>query len=325
MQIAKCRSQNASWQRGLMPLRRNILLFHSGALGDFIVTWPLALGLGRVFAQSRVFYVTGAQKGALAEKALRVDCTDVENGWHHLFSAEPELPEPASKLLTGAQWIISFLSGPEDLWARNVRALAPDATVVTIGTIPPAGFSGHVTGHFLQQLKPWPVLEAAMSQMLCSIASRGLGLARGGNGSVVIHPGAGSGTKCWPPEKFMELVGLITASGRRAQVLLGEVELERWPLEQIEAFSRMAEVLRPNSLVELMQCLTGAAAFVGNDSGPGHLAGILGVPTVSIFGPTDPARWKPLGPRVTPVTGELDKIATPMIYEAVQRALSLRT
>jgi ADP-heptose:LPS heptosyltransferase len=161
--------------------------------------------------------------------------------------------------------------------------------------------------------------------MLSSIASRGLWLARRGNGPVVIHPGAGSGTKCWPPEKFMELVGLITASGRRAQVLLGEVELERWPLEQIEAFSRIAEVLPPNSLVELMQCLTGAAAFVGNDSGPGHLAGILGVPTVSVFGPTDPTRWRPLGPCVTPVTGELDKIAASMIYETVQRALSLGT
>lgn len=307
-----------------MPVRRNILLFHSSALGDFIVTWPLALGLGRVFAQSRVFYVTAAQKGLLAEKALRVDSTDVENGWHHLFSAEPELPEPASKLLTGAQWIISFVSGPDDLWARNVRALAPDATVVTLGTIPPVDFSGHVTEHLMQQLKPWPALEATMGQMLSSITSRGLGLARGGNGPVVIHPGAGSGTKCWPPERFAELVGLITASGRRAQVLLGEVELEQWSGEQIDSFSGMAEVHRPNSLVELMQFLTGAAAFVGNDSGPGHLAGILGVPTVSIFGPTDPTRWKPLGPRVTPVTGELDKIAASMIYETVQRALSVR-
>ena len=45
--------------------------------------------------------------------------------------------------------------------------------------------------------------------------------------------------------------------------------------------------------------VTGAGVFVGNDSGPGHLAGILGLPTVSLFGPTAPSRWKPLGPRVT--------------------------
>ena len=59
------------------------------------------------------------------------------------------------------------------------------------------------------------------------------------------------------------------------------------------------EVREPRNAVGLLDCLTGASAFVGNDSGPGHLAAFLGLPTVSLFGPTDPARWKPLGPRVT--------------------------
>ena len=67
-------------------LRRNVLIFHSGALGDFILTWPLALALGRLFPQSRVFYVTARQKGLLAERVLRVESVDVETGWHHLFS-----------------------------------------------------------------------------------------------------------------------------------------------------------------------------------------------------------------------------------------------
>ena len=86
-----------------MTLRRNILIFHQAALGDFIMTWPLALGLGRVLAQSRLFYITSAQKGALAERALRVESVDAENGWHHLYSAEPKLPEQSERLLRGAQ------------------------------------------------------------------------------------------------------------------------------------------------------------------------------------------------------------------------------
>src|SRR5438067_1389585 len=53
-------------------LRRNVLIFHSGAMGDFILTWPLALALGRLFPQSRIFYVTHRQKGLLAERVLRV-------------------------------------------------------------------------------------------------------------------------------------------------------------------------------------------------------------------------------------------------------------
>jgi hypothetical protein len=45
---------------------------------------------------------------------------------------------------------------------------------------------------------------------------------------------------------------------------------------------------------EVVEALAGAAAYVGNDSGPSHLAGALGTAGVVLFGPTDPARWRPL-------------------------------
>jgi heptosyltransferase-3 len=301
-----------------MVLRRNILIFHQGALGDFVVTWPLVLGLARVFAQSRIFYVTAGQKGALAEKALRVESTDVEGGWHHLFSQEPQLPAPASRLLSGAQQIISFVSGPNDLWAENVRELAPAASLTTLSTVPPEDFTGHITEYLLQQLKSSPVIEATMTQMLRSVATRGLGIARPADGPVVLHPGAGSGKKCWPPEKFLQLADQIKQAGQSVQVILGEVELERWPRGTIESFAQVAQVREPKTLVELMNVIAGASAFVGNDSGPGHLAGMMGVPTVSIFGPKSPDRWRPLGPRVRIVTGEWDDVTSESVANALR-------
>lgn len=301
-----------------MPLRRNILLFHQGALGDFIVTWPLALGLARVFAQSRIFYVTTGQKGALAEKALRVESSDVEGGWHQLFSTEPDLPEPAAKLLGGAQQIISFGSSPDDLWTKNVSKLAPEANLIHLATVPPDSFNGHITESLLQQLKAHPVIEAAMRQMLQSIQARGLALSRPVRNTVILHPGAGSGKKCWPPERFIELAGMLKVAGRDVQAILGEVELERWPAAQIDALSRAAEVKKPATLLELMQTIAGASAFVGNDSGPGHLAGIMGTPTVSIFGPKDPARWKPLGPCVKVMLGAWEELNARMVFDVLE-------
>src|SRR5215213_3534079 len=94
-------------------LRRNVLIFHSGALGDFVLTWPLALALGRLFPQSRIFYVTHGQKGALAEKVLRVESLDQEAGWHHLFTEAPALPERPAKVLAGAQYVFSFVAAPQ--------------------------------------------------------------------------------------------------------------------------------------------------------------------------------------------------------------------
>ena len=105
-----------------MPLRRNIIIFHQGALGDFIVTWPLALGMARVFAQSRVFYVTAGQKGALAEKALRVESADVEAGWHQLFSTEPTLPEPAARLLGALSRSSALSAGRKKSGQRMYRS-----------------------------------------------------------------------------------------------------------------------------------------------------------------------------------------------------------
>jgi ADP-heptose:LPS heptosyltransferase len=61
-----------------------------------------------------------------------------------------------------------------------------------------------------------------------------------------------------------------------------------------------------SELTDLVDWLESAGAYIGNDSGVSHLAAFLGIPSVAIFGPADPVRWKPLGPRVQIVHPELD-------------------
>ncbi|HEX4124552.1 MAG TPA: glycosyltransferase family 9 protein, partial [Tepidisphaeraceae bacterium] len=68
--------------------------------------------------------------------------------------------------------------------------------------------------------------------------------------------------------------------------------------------------------VELGEVIRSAGVFIGNDSGPGHVAGILGVPTVSIFGPGNTTGWRPLGPRVTVVSGELETLQVERVARA---------
>jgi heptosyltransferase III len=63
----------------------------------------------------------------------------------------------------------------------------------------------------------------------------------------------------------------------------------------------------PTQTVTVLDCapllavareLQACAAYVGNDSGISHLAAAIGVPSVVLFGPTNPVVWRPLGPRV---------------------------
>jgi ADP-heptose:LPS heptosyltransferase len=284
----------------MQMLRRNVLIFHAGALGDFVLSWPLGLALGRMFPQSRIIYVTQKQKGELAEKVLRLESCDIEQGWHHLFGDSEHLPEAPRKRLHSAHSIFTYIAGPGDDWFRAVQSVAPPADIISIDARPPENATHHASHYLLQSLAAHPPIQLAVQQILASIASNGIGASRapGADAPIVIHPGSGSREKCWPVDSYLELVGKLKAAGRRCKIILGEVELERWPREIIAQFESVAEVIRPSSYVALFQELSAAAAFVGNDSGPSHLAGIVGVPTLALFGPSDPAVWKPLGPRV---------------------------
>src|SRR5438477_473470 len=106
----------------VMLPRRNVLIFHLGALGDFVLTWPLAMALGRIYPQSRIIYVTHGQKGKLAEKVLHIESADVEGGWHHLFGTAANLPENQRKMLEGAHSVFSFISSAGVDWGGGERA-----------------------------------------------------------------------------------------------------------------------------------------------------------------------------------------------------------
>ncbi len=62
-------------------------------------------------------------------------------------------------------------------------------------------------------------------------------------------------------------------------------------------------ILRPRSITMLAAILAQAQGYIGHDSGVTHLAALLGVPTVAMFGPTDEHRWAPRGAQVTVVRG----------------------
>jgi len=126
-----------------MHLRRNVLIFHAGALGDFVLSWPLAMALARIHPQSRIIYVTHGQKGALAERVLRVESTDSESGWHHLYGGDAsKLPGAARKMLEGAHSVYSFVAAEGDAWSGAVRAAAPGVDLCCLEPRPGEGVAG---------------------------------------------------------------------------------------------------------------------------------------------------------------------------------------
>jgi heptosyltransferase-3 len=282
-------------------VRRNVLIFHLGALGDFVVSWPLALALGRLYPQSRIVYVTHGEKGKLAQKALRTDSADIETGWHHLFGDRASLPETSRKLLENAHLVFTFIAKSEDAWSENVRAIAPEANVVYLEPRPPesSDFGGHISQWIGDQLVVNPVIKTGFDQIMRSIAQRGVGYKRSPEGTICVHPGGGAAAKRWPAKHFVQLVRKLMKGRHHVRVLIGEVEKEQLAKEDLDHFAAVAQLVEPKSYVELLDHLGTADALVCNDTGPGHLAGIIGTPTFAIFGPASNAdRWRPLGPHV---------------------------
>ncbi|CAN5352472.1 glycosyltransferase family 9 protein [soil metagenome] len=300
--------------------RRNLLIFHSGALGDFVVTWPIALAASRLYAQSRVIYVTASDKGTLAERLLRVDSSDAEGGWSELYSESPNLSEKTWKMLDSTHFALTFVATPGDRWSQNFQKIAPEAHLVHLQTKDPETTPArHVTDYLLEQLKPAPALYSATTQMLKWVRGNGIGshIARKG-APVLIHPGSGARRKCWPVDRFVELAERLRSSGRSVRLVLGEVEREQWPAEQIDRLREVAELAQPKTYAELSDLIAPSRAFVGNDTGPTHLAAICAVPTVAIFG-ADPTRWQPIGPRVTLLHGDsIETISVDEVFAAVQ-------
>ncbi len=310
----------------VMLPRRNVLIFHLGALGDFILTWPLALALARIHAQSRIIYVTHAQKGKLAEKVLRLESADIESGWHHLFGKASDLPPAQTRMLQGAHAIISFISSDGDQWSQNAKSIAPEAQLITLKSRPADDdpFPGHISEWLASQLAPIPILHTAYTQLLRSVQQRGAGSGykRSPEERVIaVHPGSGSPAKCWPAKNYVKLVRKLVKSRHHVRVLLGEVEQERLSPEDRSHFAAVAEIVEPKDYLELLTHLGLANALVCNDTGPGHLCGIVGTPTFSLFGPTDPNRWRPLGPHVHTFRAQpIDSISVDDIYNAVVKS-----
>ncbi len=115
---------------------------------------------------------------------------------------------------------------------------------------------------------------------------------------MVIHPGSGGAAKRWPLERFAEVARRLD---QPVAWVLGPAEREDRACR--EAMETTGAVLDELSLEELSAALARCRLYIGNDSGVSHLAAALGVPTVAVFGATDPATWSPRGQRVTVVSG----------------------
>jgi len=286
-----------------------------GALGDAVLTLP---ALAALLATGAQITVVGDRRswGFLAPEDRRVRIADVESpAWRGLFAEDGFPPEYAPALRSFAGAVLYLGSGRD----RAHRALAAAGLGLVVGATPirnQEAATEHAAERLLRPVaeqggRIWD-LEAARvaAAALLTVpererveAWRALGAGPPVEPVLALHPGSGGTAKRWPLERFAALAALAVRRWRmRPLVLIGPAELEAEARIRSQVAAQGAIVAAGRPVREVAALLSGARAYVGNDSGVTHLAGTL-VPSLVLFGPTDPAIWRPLGPAVRVIGG----------------------
>jgi len=160
----------------------------------------------------------------------------------------------------------------------------------------------HTAEHRLQQLlytglpeKPLPAAKVyvnpdAKERMRRKLAEQGIGPDQP---YAVIRPGASQANKRWPTELFAAIAQwLRDAHGIATVVNLGPGD-EQIAAEVKQRFAGLGIIISDLDLRGLVALLAGSSLFIGNDTGPTHIAAALGKKSVVIFGASDSKVWSP--------------------------------
>ncbi|SPE52721.1 Glycosyl transferase family 9 [Verrucomicrobia bacterium] len=115
---------------------------------------------------------------------------------------------------------------------------------------------------------------------------------------ILVHTGAGQPVRVWPLNRYRTLVTRLRQQNHRVRLACDPDQQTWW------ADAGEPEVAVPSTVVELLTLIDHSGAFIGNDSGPGHLAALCGVPTFTLFGPQLPEWFAPLHPASESLEGK---------------------
>ncbi len=249
------------------------LFSHRGALGDFVLTWPALIHLRWKYSEHHFLGVGKPEHMRLAREMGLVDSwLDCEAAELLPFFSGEALPQALAETESALLWM-------ED--DPKVRALLEPQCAGPVRLHPPfPGNNDHVMDYHLQSLAYFslPVIPDPEPYLPLSTERASYAL---------IHPGAGSDSKRFDPEFYAFLGNELKA--RRypdTRIVLGPQEetlrryfQNRFPVEEPATVSDLAKLAGP------------AALFIGNDSGPSHLAAVLGAKTLALYKSTLPAQW----------------------------------
>ncbi|MHC1725312.1 MAG: glycosyltransferase family 9 protein [Syntrophobacteraceae bacterium] len=279
------------------------VVFHQGALGDFLAAAAVLDGLCRSCPGLHIdFWSKPEHVALLAGKSYVGECFSLDGPLIPSLLRDDlwrttVLPD---FLLQSEQVFILGQKGSQILAARLSERLK--ARVDWIQSFPEGDKAAvHVCDFIATQLHElgWKPVKTVLTLVPATRemeAARELLREQGINSPpIFIHPGSGGTRKVWPLKNWHALLGWIK-SVRPAPVILSVGPADGYMNDFAGAMrAEGVPVLMGLSLVRLAALLACCRIYIGSDSGVSHLAAATGATTVAVFGPTAPAVWGPRG------------------------------
>jgi heptosyltransferase-3 len=300
----------------------NVLLVRAGALGDILLLRGAVAGLRA--AGHRVSLLAPSSSGAAlvgpgpgeVDGLLPWESAPIAS----LLAPDGRVAPEVERALAPFAAVIAFTGNA--LLARGLGAAG--ARVVAHPPLPPKG--GRHAAHWAAQAITAVGASAAIEPPVLAATPQEDTQARPWldrlpTGFVAVHPGSGSARKNWPSDRFAAVLEALCPD-RPWLLVEGPADAEA-----ARSLSRLPGAVPARELPArvLGAVLARAGIVVGNDSGVTHLAAAFGAPTLALFGPTDPAQWAPVGPRIAVARSRDQTMAgltTPEVMGAARALLS---
>jgi ADP-heptose:LPS heptosyltransferase/GT2 family glycosyltransferase len=357
---------------------RRILLVKLDHIGDFIIAFPAIQRLRAAFPQAEITVLAAKASLALAALEPAIDRV-LEFNFYHARSEKGRLPTSKKDLAdlrarlaperfdlaidlrrqpdtrpilqaSGARWLAGFDRGYAYPWldialefegdiALNwKRAHAGDSLLGLIdAVVSQCGADRRVV-----RTQPGAVAEGR------AMLGRLLGAELGAGALMALHTGAGAVNKQWPSRSFAALIDLLSGEAGATVVIIGgddEYAFVQGMMKHVRRRDSVRSLVGKVGLRDVPAVLRAMDVYIGNDSGPKHIAAALGVPTIGIHsGSVDAGEWGALGPFGLTLRRDmtcspcylahakdcprgllcLDGIAVGDVYRAARRLLALR-
>jgi hypothetical protein len=261
-----------------MNVPDTLIIVHKGALGDFLQAWPALHLLRSRFPDRRLIW---------AGRAAYTIWTDPLG----LERAGRDVLRGILRLHAGQGWPQELRDSAVFWFGLQKRPVPSHSRLWFLPGLAPAGYKPP-REFYLEQLQSGLRIAGCCDWLSTWRSMFAREVAGRDRQTVLLFPGSGHQAKCWPLERYLELARRLQDRGARIRFILGPAEQERGVgVQKFEHFLC-------DDLLHLQQHLLQADLVVGNDCGPLHLAGMLGCPSVAIFGPTPAAQWGPLESRI---------------------------